>query len=65
MADLVYQDPFAQSEDTTTPYRLLSRDHVSMTTFDGREMLKVDPENNYAKVELAATRAEAAAANLN
>ena len=44
MADLVYQDPFAQSDDTTTPYRLLSRDHVSMTTFDGREMLKVHPE---------------------
>jgi tetratricopeptide (TPR) repeat protein len=29
------------------------------------EMLKADPENNYARVELAATRAEAAAANLN
>jgi tetratricopeptide (TPR) repeat protein len=29
------------------------------------EMLKADPENNYAKAELAATRAEAAAANPN
>ncbi|HET9235360.1 MAG TPA: fumarate hydratase, partial [Candidatus Eisenbacteria bacterium] len=44
MADLVYQDPFAQAEDSITPYRLLSRDHVSMTTFEGREVLKVEPE---------------------
>ena len=43
MADLAYQDPFAQAEDTT-PYRLLTRDYVSMARFEGEDMLKIAPE---------------------
>ena len=38
-----YQDPFPLSKDTTS-YRKLSADHVSLTQFEGREILKVDPE---------------------
>ena len=39
----VYQDPFPLEKDTTH-YRLLSKDHVSVTKFDGKEILKIDPE---------------------
>lgn len=39
----VYQDPFPLDADDTT-YRLLSREGVSTTSFEGREILKVDPE---------------------
>ena len=35
-----YQEPFPLSEDKTD-YYLLSREHVSTATFEGREMLKV------------------------
>ncbi len=38
-----YQDPFPLGPDTTT-YRLLGRDGVSVTQFEGREILKVAPE---------------------
>jgi fumarate hydratase class I len=38
-----YQPPFPLGPDTTTPYRLLTRDLVSVTTFEGQEILKVDP----------------------
>ncbi|EMJ9776661.1 MULTISPECIES: fumarate hydratase [Morganella] len=38
-----YQEPFPLSEDKTD-YYLLSREHVSTATFEGREMLKVEPE---------------------
>ncbi|MDX1738866.1 MAG: fumarate hydratase, partial [Alphaproteobacteria bacterium] len=34
---------FPLSEDAT-PYRLLSKDHVSVSEFDGQEMLMVEPE---------------------
>jgi fumarate hydratase class I len=37
-----YQDPFPLAPDATE-YRLLSPEGVSTTTFEGREMLKVDP----------------------
>jgi fumarate hydratase class I len=39
----VYQDPFPLDADDTE-YRLLSREGVSTTTFEGQEILKVDPE---------------------
>ena len=39
----VYQDPFPLGEDTTD-YRLLSKDGISTSTFEGKEILKVAPE---------------------
>ena len=39
----VYQDPLPLGDDTTE-YRLLSKDGLSTTTFEGREILKVAPE---------------------
>src|SRR3954470_18828542 len=38
-----YQDPFPLGADDTE-YRLLSREGLSTTMFEGREILKVDPE---------------------
>lgn len=38
-----YQDPFPLGEDTTR-YRLLTRDHVAVTSFEGTPVLRVDPE---------------------
>ena len=38
-----YQDPLPLGADETQ-YRLLSQEGVSMTTFEGREILKVAPE---------------------
>ena len=38
-----YQDPFPLGPDSTQ-YRLLGRDGVSVTQFEGREILKVAPE---------------------
>ncbi len=38
-----YQNPFPLS-DEDTEYYLLSRDHVSLSEFEGREILKVAPE---------------------
>jgi fumarate hydratase class I len=43
MPEFSYQDPFPLGKDTTQ-YRLLTNDHVSVGTFDGAEVLKVDPE---------------------
>ncbi len=40
--EFVYQDPFPLERDTTK-YRLLTKDHVSMTKFDGKDILKVEP----------------------
>src|SRR5580698_4331455 len=39
----VYQDPLPLGPDPTA-YRLLSREGVGTTDFEGREMLKIDPE---------------------
>ena len=39
----VYQDPVPLAADDTE-YRLLSKEGVSTTTFEGREILKVEPE---------------------
>src|SRR5512137_1739354 len=38
-----YQDPFQHGPDTTC-YRLLTRDGITVTTFEDRDILKVDPE---------------------
>ena len=38
-----YQEPFPLAKDETK-YRLLSSEGVSVATFDGKEILKVDPE---------------------
>jgi len=43
MPEFVYQDPFPQGKDHTK-YRLLTREYVSMSRFDGKEILVVDPE---------------------
>jgi len=44
MSDFVYQDPFPTTKDDGTQYRLLTKDHVSVTKFDGTDVLKVAPE---------------------
>ena len=38
-----YQDPLPLGRDTTN-YRLLTREHVSVTQFDGKDILKIEPE---------------------
>jgi fumarate hydratase, class I len=38
-----YQDPLPLSKDDT-PYRLLTKEHVSLTKFDGKDILKIEPE---------------------
>lgn len=43
MPESHYVDPFPLGEDSTE-YRLLSREHVSLGSFDGQEILKVAPE---------------------
>jgi len=42
-ASFTYKKPFPLGEDTT-PYRLLTSEHVRVETFHGQEMLVVDPE---------------------
>ncbi len=39
-----YQDPFEMSEEKKTEYYLLSKEYVSTTEFDGKEVLKIEPE---------------------
>ena len=43
MPEFSYQDPFPLGKDTTK-YRLLTKKHISTTKFDGKEILKVEPE---------------------
>jgi len=43
MPEFAYQDPFPLAKDTTR-YRLLTKKHVAVDRFDGKEILKVDPE---------------------
>ncbi|MBI4490112.1 MAG: fumarate hydratase, partial [Deltaproteobacteria bacterium] len=40
--EFVYQDPFPLGKDDTK-YRLLTKDYLSVTHFDGKEMLRVNP----------------------
>lgn len=39
-----YQEPFPQEGKDPTEYYLLSKEHVSVANFEGKEMLKVEPE---------------------
>jgi fumarate hydratase class I len=41
--EFFYQDPFPLEKDTTQ-YRLLTKDRVSLASFDGKEILKVEPD---------------------
>jgi fumarate hydratase, class I len=41
--EFVYQDPLPLAKDSTR-YRLLSKEHISVTKFEGKDMLKVEPE---------------------
>ena len=41
--EFFYQDPLPVEKDTTK-YRLLTRDFVSTTEFEGKDILKVDPQ---------------------
>ena len=43
MPKFSYQDPFPLGKDNAK-YRLLTKEHVSVAKFGGKEMLKVDPE---------------------
>ena len=42
MADFAYQDPFPLEADDTA-YRHVCDEHVAVGTFEGREILKVEP----------------------
>ena len=42
MAATTYHEMFPLAEDTETPYRKLTADHVTRARFDGTEVLKVD-----------------------
>ncbi|MBI2998495.1 MAG: fumarate hydratase, partial [Deltaproteobacteria bacterium] len=41
--EFIYQDPFPLEKDDTR-YRFLTKDYLSVTRFDGKEMLRVDSE---------------------
>ena len=41
--EFVYQDPLPLGKDSTK-YRLLTKDYVSLTQFEGKDILKVAPE---------------------
>ncbi|ASB50513.1 fumarate hydratase [Alkalitalea saponilacus] len=43
MADFKYQKPFPITKDTT-PYRLLTKEHVSTIEVEGRKILKIAPK---------------------
>ena len=43
-AEFVYQPLFDLAPDTTTEYRLLTKDHVRTVSVDGEILLKVEPE---------------------
>jgi fumarate hydratase, class I len=43
MTDFAYRDMLPLAEDTT-PYRLLTKDHVASAAFEGRDILKVSAE---------------------
>ncbi len=44
MPEFRYVDPFPHAGEDTTRYRRLTAEHVSTATFDGQQVLKVDPE---------------------
>jgi fumarate hydratase class I len=44
--EFVYQEPFSHAHDSadSTEYRLLTKDFVSTVQFDGKDVVKVDPQ---------------------
>jgi fumarate hydratase class I len=52
MVDFSYQEMFPLGEDATE-YRLLSQEHISITSFEGKEMIKIQPEALTLLVETA------------
>ncbi len=47
-----YQDPFPMSKDTTE-YYLLTKDHVSVSEFEGKEILKISPQGLTLMAQMA------------
>jgi fumarate hydratase class I len=43
MPEFLYQDPFPREKDDTV-YRLLTKEYVSVSRFNGKEILVIDPE---------------------
>ncbi len=43
MSELHYEKPFSMGKDKTD-YRLVSTEHVEVVEFEGKEILKIDPE---------------------
>src|SRR4030065_381810 len=43
MPEFLYQDPFPQGKDVAK-YRLLTKEYVSVSRFNGKEVLVIDPE---------------------
>jgi len=43
MPEFIYQEMFPKGEDTTE-YRFLTKDHVSSALFEGREIVKINPD---------------------
>ena len=41
--EFYYQEPFPMGKDNTT-YYLLTKEHVSTTTFEGNEIVKIEPK---------------------
>ncbi len=54
MSEFNYQDPFPIEKDDTQ-YRLITKDYVSVTEFEGRKILKVDPKGLELLAETAMT----------
>jgi len=52
--EFIYQDPFPMGKDKTE-YYLLTKEHVSVSEFEGQEILKVEPEG-LTKLARAAMR---------
>jgi len=54
MSEFNYQEPFPLEKDDTQ-YRLITKDYVSVTEFEGRKILKIDPKGLELLAETAMT----------
>jgi len=54
MSEFNYQEPFPLEKDDTK-YRLITKDYVSVTEFEGRKILKIDPKGLELLAETAMT----------
>ncbi len=54
MSDFFYQEPFPLTKDDTK-YRLITKDYVSVVEFEGRKILKIDPNGLELLAEEAMT----------